>query len=152
MARRVYSPGDFALRIQRSPTGLGMFAGEKIPKDACIIEYVGREISEDEAYTSKSKYLFEITKKKTIDGKPRINKAGYINHSCRSNAEPVIHKQRVFIFATRTILPGEEITYDYGTEYTKEHCTPCKCPKCAPELHREFVQKRTRSERLSTNV
>ncbi len=145
MARRAYTPGTFALAVKRSPTGLGLFAGEPIPKDACIIEYVGREISEEEAYTSKSKYLFEVTKKKTIDGKPRINKAGYINHSCRSNAEPVIHAQRVFIFATRAIKPGEEITYDYGKEYTKEHCTPCKCPKCAPALHQAFARKAARA-------
>ncbi len=135
MARKKYVPGDFKLLIKRSSAGLGMFAGEKIPKDSCIIEYVGRQIPEEEAYTSKSKYLFEITKKKTIDGKPAINKAGYINHSCIPNAEPLIHKQRVFIFARRTIQPGEEITYDYGDEYTKEHCTSCRCAKCAPELH-----------------
>ncbi|MDB4992424.1 MAG: hypothetical protein JWL75_669 [Parcubacteria group bacterium] len=135
MARRIYTPGDFTLLVKRSSAGLGMFAGSSIPKDSCIIEYVGREISEEEAYSSKSKYLFEITKKKTLDGKPAINKAGYINHSCKPNAEAVIHKARVFIFATKNIKEGDEITYDYGKEYTKEHCTPCRCASCAPELH-----------------
>jgi len=133
-ARRTYSPEPLTLNVKRSRAGLGLFAGERIPKGTCIIEYVGREISEDEAYTSKSKYLFEISKKKTIDGKPRINKAGYINHSCRPNAEPIIHKGRVFIFARRGIAEGEEVTYDYGKEYTDEHCTPCRCEKCAPTL------------------
>lgn len=141
MARRTYIPGTYSLKVKRTPTGLGMFAGESIPKDSCIIEYVGREISAEEAETSRSKYLFEITKKKTIDGKPKINPAGYLNHSCRPNAEAVIHKQRVFIFATRAIKPGEEIVYDYGKEYTKEHCTPCLCAKCKPELHAAFALK-----------
>jgi len=142
MARRSYVPGDFTLLVKRSPTGLGLFAGDTIPKNSCIIEYVGREVSEKESETSRSKYLFEITKKKTIDGKPRINKAGYINHSCRPNAEAVINKQRVYIFSTRAIRPGEEILYDYGKEYTKEHCTPCRCAKCMPKLHEDFGKSR----------
>jgi uncharacterized protein len=134
--RRRYVPGTFKLNVKRSSAGkgagLGMFAGEAIPKNACIIEYVGREISPGEAYTSRSKYLFEITKKKTIDGKPRVNKAGYINHSCRPNAEPFIHNQRVFIFAKRAIKEGEEITYDYGKEYFDEHIgDKCGCTKCS---------------------
>jgi SET domain-containing protein len=129
--RKKYVPGNFNLLVKRSSAGLGLFAGDAIPKNACIIEYVGRQISKEEEYSSKSKYLFSIHKNKTIDGKPAINKAGYINHSCRANAEPIIHKARVFIFARRSIKPGEEITYDYGKEYTDAHCKPCRCNKCA---------------------
>lgn len=128
-----FTPGDFDLRVRRSSAGLGLFTESAIPKGACIIEYVGREISKEESETSKSKYLFEISKNKTIDGKPKWNKAGYINHSCRPNAESEIHKGRVFILATRSIKPGEELTYDYGKEYVDEHIKPfgCRCAKCA---------------------
>jgi SET domain-containing protein len=128
--RKRYVPGDFMLNVKRSFAGLGLFAGERIPKNACIIEYVGRKVSKREEITSRSKYLFAVNKNKTIDGKPRVNKAGYINHSHKPNAEPFIHNQRVFIFSTRSIKPGEEITYDYGKEYVDEHCTPCKCDSC----------------------
>jgi uncharacterized protein len=128
--RRRYAPGNFSLLVKRSFAGLGLVAGDPIPKNACIIEYVGREVSKEEELTSRSKYLFAVNKLKTIDGKPRDNKAGYINHSCRPNAEPYIYKNRIFIFAKRAIKPGEEITYDYGKEYTDEHCTPCKCDYC----------------------
>lgn len=129
--RRSYVPGSYTLRVGRSYAGLGLFSESEIPKNACVIEYVGREISKEEQYTSNSKYLFEINNRKTIDGKPRINKAGYINHSCKPNCEPIIHKNRVFIFAKRAIHPGEELTYDYGKEYVKEYCAPCKCTACA---------------------
>ncbi|HEX2792683.1 MAG TPA: SET domain-containing protein [Candidatus Paceibacterota bacterium] len=127
-----FVPGDFSLRVGRSSAGLGLFAGSEIPKGACIIEYVGRVISKEEERTSRSKYLFEVSKRKTIDGKPKINKAGYINHSCKPNAETEIYKDRVFILATRRIRPGEEISYDYGKEYVDEHIKPlgCKCGKC----------------------
>ncbi len=122
-----FTPGGFDLRVKRSSAGLGLFAGEDIPKGKCIIEYVGREISEEEAYTSKSLYLFEITKKKTLDGKPKWNKAGYINHSCKPNCEPEINKGRIFIFSLRAIKAGEELGYDYGEEYFNDHIRPCKC-------------------------
>lgn len=128
--RRKYVPGNFPLLVKRSFAGLGLVAGVRIPKDACIIEYVGRVVSKEEELTSRSKYLFSVNKNKTIDGKPRDNKAGYINHSCRPNSEPYIHNARIFIFAKRAIEPGEEITYDYGKEYVDEHCTPCKCDHC----------------------
>lgn len=132
-ARRVYQPAPLSLLVKRSSAGLGLFAGETIPKNTCIIEYVGREISEDEKYSSKSRYLFEINSKITLDGKPKINKAGYINHACKPNAEPVIHKNRIFIFATRAIKPREEITYDYGEEYFNDYLKPhgCRCASCS---------------------
>lgn len=133
MKRRVYKPIDSsAYVVRRSNAGLGLFAAEKIPKGACIIEYVGRVIKGQEEYTSKSKYLFEVHSRMTIDGRPRMNTAGYINHSCRANAEPITHKARVFVFAKRAIAPGEEITYDYGKEYWKTHIEPkgCRCEKC----------------------
>ncbi len=126
-----YVPGDFKLRVGRSSAGLGLYAETPIPKGACIIEYVGRRVSPEEEETSKSRYLFEIRKGNTIDGKPKWNKAGYINHSCRPNAETTIHKQRVFILAIKNIKAGEEITYDYGKEYVDEFIKPygCRCPK-----------------------
>lgn len=122
-----YVPGAWQLSVKRSNAGLGLFAGTVIPKGACVIEYTGRVLSEAETEHSRSKYLFEISKKKTIDGKPAINKAGYINHACRPNCEAKIHAGRVFVMALRNIRPGEELTYDYGKEYCIEHCVPCRC-------------------------
>jgi len=126
--------GIYTLKVKRAAkgSGLGLFAEEDIPKGAFIIEYFGREISEKEEYTSKSLYLFEITKKKTIDGTIRENTARYINHSCRPNCEAEIKKGRVLIFAKRNIKKGEELAYDYGKEFFNDHIKPigCKCVKC----------------------
>lgn len=131
MPRKSYTPGDFDLLVKRSNTGLGLFAGEEIPKGACVIEYTGVEITKEQEEKSRSKYLFEIHARKTIDGAPRWNTARYINHSCRPNCEPNIHKGRVFIHALRKIKPGEELNYDYGVNYFKEYLKDiCGCPKC----------------------
>ena len=130
--RRAQVPDGLA--VKRSATGLGLFALRPFPKGARIIEYVGRTISADEAYTSRSKYLFEISSRRTIDGKPRRNPAGYINHSCRPNCIPEIVRGRIFIEALRPIKAGEELGYDYGGEYFDEHIKPigCRCHACGP--------------------
>ncbi len=130
--KKKFEPGDYRVLVKRSSAGLGLFAGEAIPKGVCIIEYVGRVISKEENQTSRSKYLFEINARKTIDGTARSNTARYINHSCRPNCEPEIRQGRVFIMTRRAIKEGEEFSYDYGKEYWNEFIKPigCRCPKC----------------------
>ncbi|SRR6266403_1251371 len=122
-----FTPGGYDLRVKRSSAGLGLFAGEDIPKGKCVIEYVGKQISKEEEFSSKSLYLFEVSKAKTIDGKPKWNKAGYINHSCKPNCEPEIRNGRIYIFSLRNIKAGEELGYDYGKDYFNDHIRPCKC-------------------------
>jgi SET domain-containing protein len=129
--KRTYVPGSCQLQVKRSTAGLGLFAGEAIPKGVCLIEYVGRVITKEEEYSSKSQYLFEVSKNKTIDGTERTNTARYINHSCRPNCEVEIHAGRVFVFSKRAIAAGEELGYDYGKAFFDEHIKPkgCKCVK-----------------------
>lgn len=122
------------VRVGRSSAGLGLFAARPFKKGERIIEYVGRTISNAEAYTSRSKYLFEVNARRTIDGTARTNIARYINHSCRPNCEPEIERGRIFIDARKAIKAGEELTYDYGKEYFNEHIRPYGC-RCAKEKH-----------------
>ena len=121
------------LRVGRSSAGLGLFATRPFKKGERIIEYFGRVISKEEEYSSKSKYLFEVSSRKTIDGTQRDNFARYINHSHAPNCEPTIVKGRVWIDAIKHLKPGDELTYDYGDEYVDEHIKPygCRCVRCA---------------------
>lgn len=132
MARRSYTPLPLKLLVKRSRAGLGLFAGQPIPKDACIIEYVGREISREEELKSRSRYLFTVNRNITIDGADRSNTARYINHSCDPNAEAVIYRNRIYIFAIKAVNEGDEITYDYGKEYFDEYMSNgrCRCNSC----------------------
>ena len=120
------------LVVKRSSAGLGLFTTRPYKKGERVIEYFGREISKAEEYTSKSKYLFEVNSRKTIDGTQRDNFARYINHSCKPNCEPDTIRGKVIISTIRAIKPGEELTYDYGDEYVAEHIAPfgCRCGKC----------------------
>ncbi len=130
-----FIPGGYKVAVKRAKAGLGLFAGEPIPKGACVIEYVGRTLKKGEDETITSQYLFEVTKTKTIDGGARSNTARYINHSCRPNCEIDIYKERVFVMAKRNIKEGEELNYDYDTDFFDEYIKPkgCRCDKCQPE-------------------
>ena len=125
------------VKVKRGLAGLGLFAGETIKKGEVIIEYIGNILNEEEAEKVKTnQYLFEIKKSKTIDGRVRWNIARYCNHACEeaTNAESEIKKGRVFIQATKNIQEGEEIVYDYGEEFYKEHIAPHGC-KCLAKEH-----------------
>ena len=120
--------------VKRTRTGLGLFATKLIPKGTRIIEYVGPLVPNEEVEKSDGKYFFGVNKKWSIDGSARTNTARYVNHSCQPNAETTVsNRRRVWIWALRSIKPGEEITYDYGQEYFEGIIEPmgCKCEKCA---------------------
>lgn len=118
--------------VKRSKTGLGLFTTIPLKKGVRVIEYFGRELSDAEQYTSRSKYLFGIGKKRMIDGNIKENRARYINHSCKPNCEVEESRGRIFIYTKRTIEAGEELTYHYGKEYVDDYFKNggCRCDKC----------------------
>jgi SET domain-containing protein len=139
-------------RVGRSRTGLGLFATKPIKKGTKIVRYFGPLLDckrkKDDAI--ENKYLFELNGRWTIDGSVRDNVARYINHACRPNAESDVRprKRKVFIRAIKNIEPGEEINYDYGTDYFKAYLKPigCKCAAC--ERKRKKKRAEARAERL----
>jgi uncharacterized protein len=141
-------------RIGRSKTGLGLFATRPIRKGTRIIRYFGpildsRKKDED---AIENKYLFELNNRWTIDGSIRENIARYINHACRPNAESDVRprKRKVFIRAIKNIEPGEEINYDYGTDYFKAYLKPigCKCESCEKKRKKKRAEARAERQRL----
>jgi hypothetical protein len=127
-----YFVRDYGIVIKRAKTGLGLFATQDIPKGACILEYVGKVINDEDATKSKSKYLFEVSKNHNIDGSARSNKARYLNHACIPNCVVEKHKKRIFVFTDKKVKDGDELTFDYGIEYFDEFIKPhgCKCATC----------------------
>ncbi len=134
-------------RVGRSATGLGLFATKPIKRGGTIATYRGRRIATAEAARREARgarYMFEVNSRWTIDGSPRWNRARYINHSCRPNAEAVGRKGGIVIVASRPIEPGEEITYDYGREYLDYFFkTGCRCPACRAKRSRSARRRRT---------
>ena len=123
--------------VKRSSAGLGLFANRRFKKDERVIEYTGEVISDAEAQRRGGQYLFELNDEWTIDGKGRENIARYINHSCKPNCRPELtdDEKQVFIYAKRTIEPGEELTYNYGTYFFNMIIKKkgCRCDACSKE-------------------
>jgi len=143
-------------RIGRSKTGLGLFATKTIKKGTKIVRYFGPLLDSKKADDDaiENKYLFELDKRWTIDGSVRENVARYINHSCKPNAESDVkpRKKKIIIRAIKNIEPGEEINYDYGTDYFKAYLKPigCKCEAC--EKKRVKKKAEARAERVQAKA
>jgi hypothetical protein len=145
-------------RVGRSRTGLGLFATKPIKKGAKIVRYFGPLLDskkkKDDAI--ENKYLFELNGRWTIDGSVRENIARYINHACRPNAESDVspRKRKVVIRAIKNIEPGEEINYDYGTDYFKAYLKPigCKCAACEKKRKKKRAEARAEKLRLKARA
>lgn len=121
-----------------SVAGYGLFAGERIPRDALVIEYLGEIISNGEAerrgsvYDLKGcSYLFNLCFK---DGVPVYaldagilgNGSRFINHSRRqANLHAMVVQvegvRRIGFYAAREIARDEELFFDY--KYSSEQKT-----------------------------
>lgn len=138
---------DPLIRVRNSKVhGRGVFAARRIRKGTRIIEYLGDRITheaadaryDDHDENDNHTFLFVVDKNTVIDAGVGGNEARFINHACDGNCESVIEKGRVYIEATRTIQPGEELGYDY--EIGREPDDPpnvdeiyaCRCgsPNC----------------------
>src|SRR5579871_1845885 len=141
-------------RVGRSRTGLGLFATKRIKKGTKIVRYFGPLLDskkkKDDAI--ENKYLFELNNRWTIDGSVRENVARYINHACKPNAESDVRprKRKVFIRAIKNIEPGDEINYDYGTDYFKAYLKPigCKCAACEKKRRKQRAEARAERAKL----
>jgi len=151
-------PSNKPYRVGRSRTGLGLFATKPIKKGTKIIRYFGPLLDckkkKDDAI--ENKYLFELNNRWTIDGSVRKNVARYINHACKPNAESDVkpRKRKVFIRAIKNIEPGEEINYDYGTDYFKAYLKPigCKCAACEKKRKKQRAEARAEKARLKAKA
>ena len=137
---------DFT-RVGKSPiAGKGVFAKRKIPKGSRIIEYKGKRrkildlLAEQSESHRANPYIFHLHESVVIDGATRGNDARFINHSCEPNCEAYTFDDRVYIYASRDIRRGEELTFDYqlrpalsGTEIMQDdenyrcNCGSARC-------------------------
>jgi uncharacterized protein len=131
------------IRRRRSTLhGFGVFAAGRITKNTRIIHYDGELIRNRDSTPREVRYLrqgciwvFRVNRYWSRDAAVGGNIARFINHSCRPNCwiEIVEKVKTIWIRASRTIEPGEELTYDYST--VGDHTIQCRCrPGCTTRL------------------
>lgn len=106
--------------------GHGLFAKKTYPKDTFIGSYTG-VICENTSYYKMHNYLFRYPVKTTsdlylsIDAEPYGNHTRFINHSFEPNLDHFYAFQdglyHLIFVANRTILDGEQFTFNYGPSY-----------------------------------
>ena len=133
----------------------GLYANCYIKKGTRIIEYKGKIISvkkseEDPKFDNdKAIYLFNINRKYDLDGNFKFNTARLINHSCNPNCEVFGSGMKVWVYAMRDIIKGEELSYDYGFSFDKDYKNyPCRCgsSKCIGYIVREGSRWRVKKK------
>lgn len=126
------------IQVRTSPIhGRGLFATHFIPEGMMVAEYVGDRITWDEGLRREAlgggDYLFDVEGRFMIDGEGFEVDAARMNHACEPNCDVEIVENRVFIVTARAILPGEELTYDYGFDLScaagkdPRQVFPCHC-------------------------
>jgi SET domain-containing protein len=116
--------------------GFGVFAAQAITKNTRIIDYAGELIHNSRSGAREARYLkqgciwvFRVNRAWSRDAAVDGNIARFINHSCRPNCWFQVVDKTIWIRASRSILAGEELTYDYRTIGDKT--IPCRCrPGC----------------------
>ena len=121
--------------------GYGVFAVEPISKNTRIIDYAGELIRNGKScHRREARYLkqgclwvFRVNRAWSRDAAVGGNIARFINHSCTPNCWIEIADKTIWIRASRTIHPGEELLYDYST--VGDHTIRCLCrPGCTTKL------------------
>lgn len=133
------------VKVVNEHIGLGVYATKLIPKGS--ITYILDEMEliypKNHPLLKNPLYINHINKYSYIDNKgDRIlswDYAKYMNHDCEFNS---ISTGYGFEIAIRNILPGEQITDDYGTlNIEKQLDCGCSKPTCRKTIYPDDLVK-----------
>ena len=122
----------YRLIVKRSPiAGDGVFAGEDIAWGTRIMEYRGEVIGDKEAkkrLAEGADAIMEVGRGLNVDGRDNGNGAALVNHSRRApNCFLLREKGKIWLIAgIEGIRAGEELTYDYGSDYYPRKFRPAE--------------------------
>ena len=130
----------FPVVVKRSSIdGRGVFALSNIPARRKVGEFLGQQISREEARRRARKrrkiQIVEISSSIAIDASVNGNALRYINHSCAANMYMRRAYGKVEFYANRPIGVGEELTCDYGETH---HNRTRRC-HCGSDLCRGYI-------------
>jgi SET domain-containing protein len=109
---------------------LGGFAKSNLVKGVTILEYLGEKIDKQESArrcAENNVYIFSLNEQVDIDGNCDWNPARFLNHSCSPNCEAQFDEDHIWFIATRDIMAGEELTFNYGFDLENYRDYPCGC-------------------------
>ena len=132
--------------------GTGGFARRDIPSRTPVIEYVGEKITKPESLRrceADNQFIFGLNETTDLDGNVPWNPARFLNHSCAPNCDAELRDGHIWIIATRDIVAGEELTFNYGFDLEEYRDYPCRCgaPNCVGYIVAETFFDHVRGQR-----
>jgi SET domain-containing protein len=126
------------IRRRSTVHGHGVFAAQTITKNTRIVDYAGKLVRNNKACEAREErylkkgciWVFRVNRAWSRDAGLGGNIARFINHSCRPNCWFEVADKTIWIRASRTIRPGEELTYDYST--VGDRTIQCRCRQGCP--------------------
>ena len=124
---------EFHIKRVSALVGYGVYSTKRIPELTYIGEYTGVVKRRERRKDRYNDYIFGYIVGPSdtpwvIDASKKGNFTRFINHSFSPNLTSrwIIHENvcHVILFANRLILPGEQLTYDYGPYYWKRRSFP----------------------------
>jgi len=125
---------NLIIRWIDSYIGYGVFAKSDLAPKTFIGEYSGLLRKRKKRVDQKNSYTFEyligetLDTPFTIDAKDQGNHCRFVNHDFEGNCDPMLIYQngimRVIVYTNRLVKKGEQITYDYGSEYWMKRDEP----------------------------
>lgn len=145
--------------IKTDKKGFGLRTDSELHPNDFVFEYIGEVINEptfrrrmiqydDEGI--KHFYFMSLNKSEFVDATKKGNLGRFCNHSCNPNCYVdkwvVGDKLRMGIFASRKIVAGEELVFNYNVDRYGADPQPCYCgePNCVG-----FIGGKTQTERAT---
>lgn len=139
--KEMSAPGipDVVIRYVDPVLGWGVFANRDFKKMEFIAEYTGM-LRRSKWRDRKNAYCFEYTlaggvkTPYTIDAQDQGGISRYVNHSSSPNLLSALATMdwvsHVVLIASEPIQKGEQLCYDYGSDYWSRRETPLKITSC----------------------
>jgi SET domain-containing protein len=101
--------------------GKGCFAVAAFRRRGKVAELTGERVARVEAARrmrgKRRLHICAIDSYWGVDSSRGGNGTQYVNHCCEPNCFMRVTRGHIIIYALRDILPGEELTLDYGVTY-----------------------------------
>lgn len=110
--------------------GRGAFATRAIVSGEVVVEYVGERLRKADSQIRQdagNPFIFIVDDETDIDGDVPYNPARFLNHSCDPNCDAYLDEGRIWITARRDIAVGDELTFNYGYDFSEYQDYPCRC-------------------------
>jgi len=121
---------NLSIRFIDDQIGYGVFAESDLKPNTFIGEYTGLLRKREKRRDQKNSYCFEyligetIDTPLTIDARDQGNHTRFINHANDANCDLILifnyEVMKIIIYTNRFVSKGEQITYDYGTDYWRK--------------------------------